>query len=104
MIKDPSNFRMFSAALCVSLRSLRSRIGRQFNAEHAEIRRGRRETQEDYLSVVLQDLHSLRLRAFRVPHAAQRMYIVRVNQLVMNALTPRIPISTAAFKRKSFKL
>ena len=57
-----------------------------------------------YLSVVLHDRHSLRLRALRVPHAAQRMYIVRVNQVVMNALTPRIPIRTAAFKRKSFNL
>src|SRR5262245_53416697 len=32
------------------------------------------------------------------------MYIVRVNQLVMNALTPRIPIRTAAFNSRSFKL
>src|SRR5688500_8367496 len=31
------------------------------------------------------------------------MYIVRANQCVMNALTPRMAINTAAFKRKSFK-
>jgi hypothetical protein len=55
-------------------------------------------------SAVLHERHSLRLRALRVPHDAQRMYIVRVNQVVMNALTPSIPIRTAAFKRKSFKL
>jgi hypothetical protein len=57
----------------------------------------------DY-SAVLQERHSFRRRALRVPHAAQRIYIVRVNQLVMNALTPKIPIRTAAFKRKSFNL
>jgi hypothetical protein len=32
------------------------------------------------------------------------MYIVRANQLVMNALPPKIPIRTAAFRRKSFNL
>jgi len=37
-----------------------------------------------------------------VPHAEQRTYIVRANQLVMNALPPNITITTAAFKRKSF--
>jgi hypothetical protein len=49
----------------------------------------------------LHDLHSLRRRALRVPHAEQRMYIVRENQLVMNALTPSITIRTAAFSKKS---
>jgi len=49
----------------------------------------------------LQVLHSLRRRALRVPHAEQRMYIVRENQLVMNALTPSITIRTAAFSKKS---
>ena len=53
---------------------------------------------------MLQERHSLRRRALRVPHAEQRMYIVRENQLVMNALTPRIKIRTAAFSKKSFKL
>ena len=46
----------------------------------------------------------MRRRALRVPHAEQRTYIVRANQLVMNALPPRIPIRTAAFSRNSFKL
>src|SRR5690349_23223475 len=32
------------------------------------------------------------------------MYIVRANQLVMNALMPSIRIRTAAFSRKSFSL
>ena len=56
----------------------------------------------DYKGVV-QDLHSLRRRALRVPQAEQRMYIVRANQPVMNALPPRIAIRTAAFRRKSLK-
>ena len=53
-------------------------------------------------SVVWHERHSERRRAFRVPHAEQRMYITRVNHPVMNALTPRINIRTAAFNRKSF--
>ena len=56
-----------------------------------------------YLSVSYTN-GTLSPRALRVPHAEQRMYIVRVNQLVMNALTPSIPIRTAAFRRKSFNL
>ena len=56
------------------------------------------------LSWVLHERHSLRRRALRVPQAEQRMYIVRVNQLVMNALTSSIPIRTAAFSRKSLNL
>src|SRR6476660_6644366 len=32
------------------------------------------------------------------------MYIVRANQPVMRALSPSMPTSTAAFKRKSFNL
>jgi len=51
----------------------------------------------------LHDLHSFRRRALRVPHAEQRIYIVRANQLVTNALMPRIKIRTAAFSKKSFK-
>jgi hypothetical protein len=51
----------------------------------------------------LQERHSVRRRALRVPHAEQRMYIVRANHPVMNALMPRIKIRTTAFSRKSFK-
>ena len=51
-----------------------------------------------------QERHAERRRALRVPHARQRMYIVRANQPVMRALTPSMPTSTAAFKRKSFNL
>ena len=54
----------------------------------------------DYKGVV-QDLHSLRRRALRVPQAEQRMYITRVNQPVMNALTPNIKIRTTALSKKS---
>jgi hypothetical protein len=54
-------------------------------------------------SLVLHDRHSLRRRALRVPQAEQRRYIVRANQLVMNALAPRIRIRTPAFSKKSFK-
>ena len=52
---------------------------------------------------MLQERHSLRRRALRVPHAEQRMYIVRENHVVINALTPRIKIRTTAFSKKSFK-
>src|SRR5829696_3005511 len=85
----------FSADLCV----LCVKREKALIAEDAEIRRERR---EDYLNWVLHERHSERRRAFRVPHAEQRMYIVRVNQLVMNALTPSIKIKTTAFNRKSF--
>ncbi|HEY0725856.1 MAG TPA: hypothetical protein VGD41_18050, partial [Pyrinomonadaceae bacterium] len=53
--------------------------------------------------VVLHERHSERRRALRVPHAVQRTYIVRANQLVINALPPRMTIKTAALSRKSFK-
>jgi hypothetical protein len=59
--------------------------------------------QSQFSRVLLQERHSLRLRALRVPQAEQRMYMVRANQLVMNALTPSIKIRTAAFSKKSFK-
>ena len=55
-----------------------------------------------YLNEPLQLRHSLRRLALRVPHDKQRTYIVRANQFVMNALPPRIKMSTAAFRRKSF--
>jgi len=40
--------------------------------------------------------------ALRVPHARQRMYIVRANQPVMRALIPRMPTKTTRFSSSSF--
>ena len=46
----------------------------------------------------------VRRLALSVPHSGQRVYIVRANQLVISALTTRMPPRTATLKSASFNL